>query len=70
MDASPADPILILKGQGSVSGLAVDWTHRRLYWSDQQKGSVNTGHLDGSEPQLLIGGLEEPTAIAVEPFLG
>ncbi|KAK0144150.1 Very low-density lipoprotein receptor [Merluccius polli] len=70
MDASPEDPILVLKGQGSVSGLAVDWLHWRLYWSDQHKGSVNVSPLDGSAPRLLIGGLEQPTAIAVEPFLG
>lgn len=70
MEESPGDPVLVLKGQGSVSGLAVDWIHQQLYWSDQQKGSVNVGPLDGSEPRLLVSGLVQPTAIAVEPFLG
>ncbi|XP_030229100.1 low-density lipoprotein receptor-related protein 8 [Gadus morhua] len=70
MDTSPWTPVLVLRGQGSVSALAVDWIHRQLYWSDQQNGSVTVGALDGPEPRPLIGGLQRPTALAVEPFLG
>ena len=70
MYTTPWTPTLVLRGLGSVSGLAVDWINRQLYWSDQQKGSVSAGPLGGLEPRLIIRGLQQPTAVAVEPFLG
>ncbi|XP_056132815.1 low-density lipoprotein receptor-related protein 8-like [Lampris incognitus] len=70
MDGKPQKPVLVLKGQGSVSGLAVDWIHLLLYWTDREAGSINVALLDGSAQRLLIAGLDKPTAVAVEPFLG
>lgn len=70
MDGKPQEPVLVLKGQGSVLGLAVDWIHHLLYWTDAETDSVNVAPLDGSAQRLLVGGLDKPTGVAVEPLLG
>ncbi|XP_044056531.1 low-density lipoprotein receptor-related protein 8-like isoform X2 [Siniperca chuatsi] len=70
MDGKPQDPVLVLKVQGSVSGLAVDWIHQLLYWTSMESGSVNVGLLDGSAQRRLITGLDKPSAVAVDPLQG
>ncbi|KAG7230673.1 hypothetical protein INR49_025390 [Caranx melampygus] len=70
MDADPQDAIPVLKVQGSVSGLAVDWIHHLLYWTSTESGSVNIGLLDGSTQRQLITGLDKPSAVAVDPLQG
>uniref|UniRef100_UPI003AAC17C3 low-density lipoprotein receptor-like n=1 Tax=Centroberyx gerrardi TaxID=166262 RepID=UPI003AAC17C3 len=70
MDGKPQEPVLVLKGQGSVTGLAVDWIHQLLFWTDMKNSSVNVALLGGSAQRPLIRGLDKPTAVAVEPLLG
>lgn len=74
LDAKLQEPELVLKSRGSVSGLAVDWTHRLLYWSSTgvlpEDSSVNVALLDGSAQHTLITGLDKPSAVAVEPHRG
>ncbi|XP_051232632.1 low-density lipoprotein receptor-related protein 8 [Dicentrarchus labrax] len=70
MDGNPQDSVLVMKVQGSVSGLAVDWIHQLLYWSSMENGSVNVGLLDGSAQRRLITGLDKPSAVAVDPLQG
>ncbi|XP_029356079.1 low-density lipoprotein receptor-like isoform X2 [Echeneis naucrates] len=61
---------LVLRVNSSVSGLAVDWIHQLLYWTSAESGSVGVGRLDGSEQRQLIMGLDEPSAVTVEPVQG
>lgn len=68
MDGKPQDSVLLLKVQGSVSGLAVDWIHQLLYWTNLESGSVSVGVLDGSTQRPLITGLYKPSAVAVDPL--
>lgn len=70
MDGKPQDSVLVLKVQGSVSGLAVDWIHQLLYWTSIESGSVNVGLLDGSAQRPLITGLDKVSAVAVDPLQG
>ncbi|XP_076583327.1 low-density lipoprotein receptor-related protein 8-like [Chaetodon auriga] len=70
MDGKPQDSVVVLKVQGSVSGLAVDWIHQLLYWTSVESGSVNVGLLDGSAQRPLITGLDRPSAVAVDPLQG
>ncbi|XP_064616962.1 low-density lipoprotein receptor-related protein 2-like [Liolophura sinensis] len=44
-------------------GIAVDAD--RLYWTDQELKHIGTANLDGSDPKILITGLESPTSLAV-----
>ncbi|TDH08738.1 hypothetical protein EPR50_G00100380 [Perca flavescens] len=70
MDGKLHDSVLVLKVQGSVSGLAVDWVHHLLYWTSMESGSVNVGLLDGSAQRRLITGLDKPSAVALDPLRG
>ncbi|KAF6734404.1 Low-density lipoprotein receptor-related protein 8 [Oryzias melastigma] len=70
VDKEPQEATLVQKVQGSVSGLAVDWIHRLLYWTSPDQGSVNVALMDGSSEHPLITGLDEPSAVAVDPLQG
>ncbi|KAM7011957.1 low-density lipoprotein receptor-related protein 8-like [Tautogolabrus adspersus] len=70
LDGKKQDPMLVLRSQGSVSSLAVDWIHQLLYWTSMESGSVNVGLLDGSAQRQLITGLDKPCAVAVHPLQG
>ncbi|XP_032382549.1 very low-density lipoprotein receptor isoform X2 [Etheostoma spectabile] len=70
MDGKLQDSVLVLKVQGSVSGLAVDWVHHLLYWTSMESGSVNVGLLDGSAQRRLIARLDKPSAVALDPLQG
>ncbi|KAK2835367.1 hypothetical protein Q5P01_015851 [Channa striata] len=70
MNEKPQKAVLLLKVQGSVSGLAVDWIHQLLFWTSMESASVGVGLLDGSAQRQLITGLDKPSAVAVDPVQG
>ncbi|XP_041647325.1 low-density lipoprotein receptor-like [Cheilinus undulatus] len=70
LDKKQQDPVLVQRVRGSISGLAVDWIHQLLYWTNNETGSVNVGLLDGSFQRPLITGLDKPSAVAVHPLKG
>ncbi|XP_029004454.1 low-density lipoprotein receptor-like isoform X2 [Betta splendens] len=70
LEAPPRKAAVVLKVQGSVSGLAVDWVHQLLYWTSVESGSVSIGLLDGSAHRRLITGLDRPSGLAVDPLQG
>ncbi|XP_029988385.1 low-density lipoprotein receptor-like [Sphaeramia orbicularis] len=70
LDEKLQDAVLVLKTRGSVSGLAVDWIHRLLYWTGPEGGAVEVGALDGSAQRVLVEGLDRPSAVAVDPLQG
>ena len=59
---------------GDVStpdGLAVDWVHGHLYWTDTGLDNIEVATLDGSMRRILIDDdLDEPRAIALHPGKG
>ncbi|KAM9383922.1 vitellogenin receptor Yl-like isoform 2-T2 [Pholidichthys leucotaenia] len=70
MDGPPQKPVMVLKVEGSVSSLAVDWIHLLLYWTNAEKGLVSIAPLDGSIQHQLISGLHKPSAVVVDPVHG
>lgn len=70
MKEQSQEAVVVLKVQGSVSGLAVDWIHQLLYWTATESGSVNIGLLDGLVQRPLITGLDKPSGVAVDPLQG
>ncbi|XP_023209817.1 prolow-density lipoprotein receptor-related protein 1-like [Centruroides sculpturatus] len=55
----------------SPDGLAVDWVGRNLYWCDKGKDTIEVSKLNGRFRKVLIReGLQEPRAIALDPYQG
>ncbi|KAJ8374708.1 hypothetical protein SKAU_G00052880 [Synaphobranchus kaupii] len=70
LDNRSQEPVLVLDGLGAPVGLAVDWIHGLLYWTDGSTRSVSVALLNGSKRHVLISRLSKPTGVAVEPLLG
>lgn len=68
MQETHPDSTSVLRVQGPVSGLALDWIHQLLYWTSLGSDSVHVGLLDGSAQRPLVTGLEKPSAVAVDPL--
>ncbi|WP_233278331.1 Ig-like domain-containing protein [Myxococcus stipitatus] len=70
VDSAGANPVDIVANGGFPSGLAVDATNRKLYWSDFNGKRVMRAELDGSNPTQVIGGIDSPSALAVDASRG
>ena len=55
----------------SPDGVAVDWIARNLYWTDTGTNRIEVARLNGTSRKVLISdGLDEPRAIALDPYYG
>lgn len=48
-------------------GLAVDWVHDVLYWTDREQKTLEAAYLDGSKRRTVFKNLDQPKDIAVDP---
>uniref|UniRef100_A0A8C9WAF3 EGF-like domain-containing protein n=1 Tax=Scleropages formosus TaxID=113540 RepID=A0A8C9WAF3_SCLFO len=63
--------IIIDSALHSPGGLALDWVHKNLYWTDSRDKSISVTTVDGKKRRVLINTeLSEPRAIAVDPKQG
>lgn len=52
-------------------GLAVDWIHKHLYWTDAGLNHIEVATLNGKMRKILINeNLDEPRAIVLDPKNG
>eukprot|EP00061_Rhincodon_typus_P018150 g47203.t1 len=50
-------------------GLAIDWIHNKLYWTDSGTSRIEVSNLDGTQRKVLLWqNLEKPRAIALHPM--
>ncbi|XP_059167881.1 low-density lipoprotein receptor-related protein 5-like [Physella acuta] len=57
-----------IEGDVTPDGIAVDWVHRNLYYSDTGYNKIEVSRLDGSHLKTLISDdLDQPRALAVDP---
>ncbi|XP_053511511.1 low-density lipoprotein receptor-related protein 8 isoform X5 [Artibeus jamaicensis] len=55
----------------SPEGLAVDWVHKHIYWTDSGNKTISVATVDGGRRCTLFShDLSEPRAIAVDPLRG
>ncbi|XP_044515876.1 LOW QUALITY PROTEIN: nidogen-2 [Gracilinanus agilis] len=63
--------IIVSSGLMSPEGLAVDYFHRTMFWTDSGLDKIESAKLDGSERKVLFDtDLVNPRAIAVDPIRG
>ncbi|XP_053549423.1 low-density lipoprotein receptor-related protein 8 isoform X2 [Bombina bombina] len=63
--------VLINTHLHSPEGLALDWVHKNIYWTDSGNKTISVATADGCKRKTLFNsGLAEPRAIAVDPTYG
>ncbi|KAG7242334.1 hypothetical protein INR49_024010 [Caranx melampygus] len=63
--------VALIDSLHSPEGLAVDWVHKNIYWTDSGNKSISVATGDGRKRKVLIDTeLSEPRAIAVDPHQG
>ena len=52
-------------------GLALDWLHDRLYWTDSERDTIESCDLDGGRRAIIVySGLDQPRDVALDPERG
>ena len=63
--------VVVEQGVVTADGLAVDWVHSHLYWTDTGTNTISVAEFSGRNRAVVVQGrLEEPRAIALHPGLG
>ncbi|KAM5321137.1 low-density lipoprotein receptor-related protein 8 isoform 12-T12 [Glossophaga mutica] len=70
--SDPAEQEVLIDEQlHSPEGLAVDWVHKHIYWTDSGNKTISVATVDGGRRCTLFShDLSEPRAIAVDPLRG
>ena len=56
---------------GVPVGLALDWLHDRLYWTDSESNTIESSDLDGGRRTIVVySGLDKPRDIVLDPERG
>lgn len=52
----------------ACGGLAVDWLHYHLYWTDREWGVIEVAALDGSHRHTVYNSANDVTSVVVDPL--
>uniref|UniRef100_A0AAY4CHC3 EGF-like domain-containing protein n=1 Tax=Denticeps clupeoides TaxID=299321 RepID=A0AAY4CHC3_9TELE len=57
----------LLSSEKGISGLAVDWTHNALYWTNREKGTIYRIDITGKNERIISKQLSKPSCITIDP---
>jgi low density lipoprotein-related protein 2 len=60
---------VVLNKTINPEGIAYDWSHNKIYWTDSANSSIFAMNLDGSQ-LVMIAHVDRPRAIVVHPCKG
>jgi low density lipoprotein-related protein 2 len=66
---SATNATLIKSGPINPEGIAYDWTHKKIYWTDSANSSIYAMNLDGTQV-VNIARVDRPRAIVLHPCRG
>ena len=67
-DVEEARAHIILEGINTPDGLAFDWIHKNLYWTDTGHNLISVfSSINSHKRTLFNSDLDEPRAIVVDP---
>uniref|UniRef100_A0A8C5LZ41 Epidermal growth factor n=1 Tax=Leptobrachium leishanense TaxID=445787 RepID=A0A8C5LZ41_9ANUR len=53
-----------------IKGFTVDWMHKQIFWTNLQRGTIESTDTTGKTPQTILRGLFNPDFIAIDPVEG
>ncbi|XP_043910917.1 low-density lipoprotein receptor-related protein 2-like [Protopterus annectens] len=62
-------PVLVASGLGNPDGIAFDWIHKRIYYSDYDNQSITSMAMDGGNRTHVLS-VPRPRAIMLDPCRG
>ena len=67
-----SEKIVVAEGASTADGIAVDWIHKKVYWTDTGKKSIEVAHFDGTMRKTLFNFTDddEPRALVLDPHNG
>lgn len=51
-----------------TEGIAVDWVHNNIYWTDSYLKRIEVSNFNGRQRSILHSGLHSPKDIIVDPY--
>lgn len=61
-------PLQKLCSDKHISGLAVDWIWKNIFWTSKEKGKIKKTDINGKNKVTLVRHLSQPSAITVDPI--
>lgn len=56
---------------GHCEGIAIDWVHKYIYWTDNENDRIEMSRVDGSDRKVLFDkDVQNPRGITVDPVHG
>lgn len=63
--------VIVKEDIDTPDGIAIDWIHDHLYWTDTGLNNIQVSNLEGDKKATIIDNdLDEPRGIALDPIHG
>ena len=64
------EDVNVIIPNANVEKMTVDWTGRRIFWTEASRNRISVANLDGKKRIVVANTLGKPRGIAVDPISG